>query len=51
MPQNNSETYRAPKQLIAGEWRAGGLKDSGYGQEGGPEGLQAYMHSKYVNHA
>lgn len=29
----------------------GGVKDSGYGQEGGPEGLQAYMHSKYVNHA
>ena len=29
----------------------GGIKDSGYGQEGGPEGMQAYMHMKYVNHA
>lgn len=29
----------------------GGLKDSGYGHEGGPEGLEAYMHQKYVHHA
>jgi succinate-semialdehyde dehydrogenase/glutarate-semialdehyde dehydrogenase len=29
----------------------GGLKDSGYGHEGGPEGLMAYMHQKYVHHA
>lgn len=29
----------------------GGLKDSGYGQEGGPEGMQAYQHMKYVHHA
>jgi len=29
----------------------GGLKDSGYGHEGGSEGLQAYMHQKYVHHA
>lgn len=28
----------------------GGVKDSGYGAEGGPEGLQAFMHLKYVNH-
>ncbi|MFD0667065.1 NAD-dependent succinate-semialdehyde dehydrogenase [Ramlibacter sp. MAHUQ-53] len=29
----------------------GGLKDSGYGQEGGPEGLESYLHRKYVHHA
>lgn len=29
----------------------GGLKDSGYGQEGGPEGLESYLHMKYVHHA
>ncbi|MFM1987670.1 MAG: Alpha-ketoglutaric semialdehyde dehydrogenase [Pseudomonadota bacterium] len=29
----------------------GGLKDSGYGKEGGPEGIEAYMHPKYVHHA
>lgn len=29
----------------------GGLKDSGYGHEGGPEGMEAYLHSKYVHHA
>jgi succinate-semialdehyde dehydrogenase/glutarate-semialdehyde dehydrogenase len=29
----------------------GGLKDSGYGQEGGPEGLHSYLHMKYVHHA
>lgn len=28
----------------------GGVKDSGYGAEGGPEGLAAFMHQKYVNH-
>lgn len=28
----------------------GGVKDSGYGAEGGPEGLEAFMHLKYVNH-
>jgi succinate-semialdehyde dehydrogenase/glutarate-semialdehyde dehydrogenase len=29
----------------------GGLKDSGYGHEGGSEGMQAFMHQKYVHHA
>lgn len=29
----------------------GGLKDSGYGYEGGVEGLDAYLHRKYVHHA
>jgi len=29
----------------------GGLKDSGYGHEGGAEGLEAYLHSKYVHQA
>jgi len=29
----------------------GGLKDSGYGHEGGSEGLEAYMHQKYIHHA
>lgn len=28
----------------------GGTKDSGYGTEGGQEGLEAFMHPKYVNH-
>jgi succinate-semialdehyde dehydrogenase/glutarate-semialdehyde dehydrogenase len=28
----------------------GGLKDSGYGNEGGHEGLDAFMHPKYVHH-
>ena len=28
----------------------GGLKDSGYGIEGGHEGLEAFMQSKYVHH-
>ena len=29
----------------------GGLKDSGYGHEGGPEGLESFQHMKYVHHA
>ncbi|WP_175128610.1 NAD-dependent succinate-semialdehyde dehydrogenase [Achromobacter piechaudii] len=29
----------------------GGTKDSGYGYEGGVEGISAYLHSKYVHHA
>jgi succinate-semialdehyde dehydrogenase/glutarate-semialdehyde dehydrogenase len=29
----------------------GGLKDSGYGHEGGSEGMEAYMHQKYIHHA
>lgn len=29
----------------------GGLKDSGFGTEGGREGLEAFMHPKYVHHA
>jgi len=29
----------------------GGVKDSGYGNEGGHEGLEAFMHPKYVHHA
>jgi succinate-semialdehyde dehydrogenase/glutarate-semialdehyde dehydrogenase len=29
----------------------GGLKDSGYGHEGGSEGLESFMHHKYVHHA
>ncbi|GAB3628378.1 aldehyde dehydrogenase [Pandoraea terrae] len=28
----------------------GGVKESGYGQEGGLEGLQAFLHQKYVHH-
>ena len=26
----------------------GGVKQSGYGREGGPEGLQEYLETKYV---
>jgi len=29
----------------------GGVKDSGYGYEGGPEGLAGFLHQKYVHHA
>lgn len=29
----------------------GGVKESGFGYEGGPEGIQAFLHQKYVNHA
>ena len=29
----------------------GGVKDSGYGYEGGPEGLSHYLHHKLVHHA
>jgi len=29
----------------------GGVKDSGYGKEGGREGIEAFMHPKYVHHA
>ena len=26
----------------------GGVKDSGYGSEGGPEALEAYLNTKFV---
>ncbi len=29
----------------------GGIKESGYGSEGGIEGLQAYMHTKFISQA
>jgi succinate-semialdehyde dehydrogenase/glutarate-semialdehyde dehydrogenase len=29
----------------------GGIKSSGYGNEGGHEGLEAFMHPKYIHHA
>jgi succinate-semialdehyde dehydrogenase/glutarate-semialdehyde dehydrogenase len=29
---------------------SGGVKDSGYGREGGPEGLSAYLITKRVSH-
>ncbi len=29
----------------------GGIKSSGYGNEGGREGLEAFMHPKYIHHA
>lgn len=29
----------------------GGVKDSGYGNEGGHEGLEAFLHPKYIHHA
>lgn len=29
----------------------GGVKDSGFGYEGGSEGLSAYLHHKYIHHA
>jgi succinate-semialdehyde dehydrogenase/glutarate-semialdehyde dehydrogenase len=28
----------------------GGVKDSGFGHEGGSEGLQVYMQAKFVSH-
>ena len=28
----------------------GGIKDSGFGREGGLEGLQVYMQTKFVSH-
>jgi succinate-semialdehyde dehydrogenase/glutarate-semialdehyde dehydrogenase len=32
------------------ETRLGGIKDSGFGHEGGIEGLQAYLQAKFVSH-
>jgi succinate-semialdehyde dehydrogenase/glutarate-semialdehyde dehydrogenase len=29
----------------------GGVKESGYGSEGGPEGIEAYLNSKFVSQA
>jgi succinate-semialdehyde dehydrogenase/glutarate-semialdehyde dehydrogenase len=29
---------------------SGGVKSSGYGREGGPEGLEAYLITKRVSH-
>ena len=29
----------------------GGVKDSGYGSEGGSEAIEAYLNSKFVSHA
>jgi succinate-semialdehyde dehydrogenase / glutarate-semialdehyde dehydrogenase len=29
----------------------GGVKDSGYGSEGGPEAMEAYLVSKFVTHS
>ena len=37
--------------LAAPETPFGGIKDSGYGSEGGVEGLEAYMNVKFVSHA
>lgn len=40
----NTFTLSAPEAPFCG------VKDSGYGVEGGPEGIQAFMHTKFVNH-
>ncbi len=37
--------------LTSAELPFGGVKDSGYGSEGGPEALQAYLHPKVVSMA
>ncbi|MEI9852658.1 MAG: aldehyde dehydrogenase family protein [Sphingomonas sp.] len=37
--------------LAAPETPFGGIKDSGYGSEGGSEGLEAYLSVKFVSHA
>jgi succinate-semialdehyde dehydrogenase/glutarate-semialdehyde dehydrogenase len=37
--------------LAAPETPFGGIKDSGYGSEGGVEGLEAYLSVKFVSHA
>jgi succinate-semialdehyde dehydrogenase/glutarate-semialdehyde dehydrogenase len=37
--------------LAAPETPFGGIKDSGYGNEGGVEGLEAYLSVKFVSHA
>ncbi len=36
--------------LAAPETPFGGIKDSGYGSEGGSEGLEAYQSIKFVSH-
>jgi len=37
-------------RLALPETPFGGVKDSGFGHEGGIEGLQVYMQSKFVSH-
>jgi len=37
--------------LALPETPSGGVKDSGYGSEGGPEALEAYLATKFVTHA
>ena len=37
--------------LALAELPFGGVKDSGYGSEGGPEAVEAYLATKLVSHA
>ena len=45
-------SYPELKLYIAGEWRSrdGGVKDSGYGREGGTERLECYTVAQNVSH-
>ncbi|QCO58064.1 aldehyde dehydrogenase family protein (plasmid) [Pseudorhodobacter turbinis] len=46
MSQNQPTNERSQK--FAAEPPAGGIKDSGFGSEGGPEAIESYVYTKLV---
>ena len=46
---NNPTPPPAPAAAPAAELPFGGLKDSGYGSEGGPEAIEAHMNTRLVS--